>query len=147
VDWPLFTRKRVRLPPRRRLPRAIPWEDGRRLLAAIRDPGYRLCCTCLLTWGLRLSDAATLTVQAIDSRQMVVRIISKGNRERLLPLPAALLAALRDYWRTHRHPQWLFPNRRGTGGLDRHALGRAFAAARDACGLNPTYTPHCLRHA
>jgi hypothetical protein len=39
VNWPLFTRKKVRLPTRRRLPRAIAWEDGCRLLAAIRDPG------------------------------------------------------------------------------------------------------------
>jgi integrase/recombinase XerD len=101
----------------------------------------------MLTLGLRIFEAVTLTVGAIDSRQMVIRLVSKGNKERLLPLPAALLEALRTFWRTHRHPHWLFPNRAGTDTVNRQAVRHAFAAARDSLGLDRAFTPHCLRHA
>ena len=101
----------------------------------------------MLTLGLRISEAVTLTVRAIDSRQMVIRLVSKGNKERLLPLPPALLEALRTFWRTHRHPHWLFPNRRGTDTVNRQAVRNAFAAARDTLGLDRAFTPHSLRHA
>ncbi len=34
VDWPLFTRKKVRPPRRSRLPQAIAWEEGQALIQA-----------------------------------------------------------------------------------------------------------------
>jgi integrase len=33
----------------------------------------------------------------------------KGGRDRYVPLPEAALPMLREHWRTHRSPQWLFP--------------------------------------
>ena len=37
--------------------------------------------------GLRISEAATLQPAGIDRARMVLRIIGKGNKERLVPLP------------------------------------------------------------
>ena len=45
VDWPLFTRKKVRQPLRKRLPVPIAWEDGHRLIAALKRPDYQFCCS------------------------------------------------------------------------------------------------------
>lgn len=146
VDWPLFTRKKVRQPRRSRLPQPIAWDDGRRLIAQIRQPGYRLCCAFMLGLGLRISDARNLTVPAIDSRNMVVRVIGKGDKQRLLPLPPTLLLALRAYWTSHRHPHLLFPNRKGTGAFCEKSLRRAFNDARDRLGISNQITPHSMRH-
>ena len=146
LDWPLFTRKKIRQPRRQRLPQAIAWDDGRRLIAHIRQPGYRLCCSFMLTLGLRISDARKLTVPAIDSNNMIVRVIGKGNKERLLPLPPALLQALRAYWSGHRNPHLLFPNRKGTAPFCEKSLRRAFNDARDRLGISKAITPHSLRH-
>ena len=146
VDWPLFTRKKVRPPRRRRLPQAIAWDDGRRLIAQIRQPGYRLCCSFMLALGLRISDALNLTVPAVDSSNMIVRVIGKGDKERILPLPPALLRALRAYWPSHRHPHLLFPNRTGTAPFCEKSLRRAFNDARDRLGISPRITPHSMRH-
>jgi site-specific recombinase XerD len=77
---------------------------------------------------------------------MIVRVIGKGNKERILPLPQTLLVALRVFWATHRHPRWLFPNRSGTGPLPQKSLRRAFNQARDSLGINKNVTPHSLRH-
>jgi site-specific recombinase XerD len=77
---------------------------------------------------------------------MIVRVIGKRNKERILPLPQTLLVALRRFWRTHRHPRWLFPNRYGTAPFCEKSLRRAFTKARDSLGINKTITPHSLRH-
>jgi len=146
VDWPLFTRKMVRQPRRRRLPRAIAWDDGRQLIAQIRQPGYRLCYSFMLVLGLRISDAVNLTVQAVDSNNMIVRVIGKGNKERILPLPPTLLRALRAYWPSHGHPHLLFPNRKGTGPFCERSLRHAFTDARDRLGIDKRITPHSMRH-
>ena len=68
--------------------------------------------------GLRISEAASLEVGAIDSANMLLRIIGKGNKERRVPLPQPVLADLRSLWLTHRNPRWLFPTRRGTKPAD-----------------------------
>ncbi|MFC1765288.1 tyrosine-type recombinase/integrase [Planctomycetota bacterium] len=146
VDWPLFTHKKVRHPRRKRLPVPIAWDDGHRLIEAIQKPAYRLCCSFMLALGLRIGDVLALTVPSIDSTQMVVCVLGKGNKERMLPLPEALLLALRRFWLTHRHPHWLFPNHKGTGPLCERSLRNAFNKARDSLGISANITPHSLRH-
>jgi integrase/recombinase XerD len=96
--------------------------------------------------GLRISEAATLEVGAIDSANMLLRIIGKGDKERRVPLPQPLLHNLRNLWRTHRHPRWLFPNRRGTNAANQQVLCRTFKAAARAAGITLRVTPHSLRH-
>jgi site-specific recombinase XerD len=146
LDWSLFTRKKVRQPLRKRLPVPIAWEDGRRLIAALHKPSYRLCCSLMLALGLRIGDVLALTVQSIDSTQIIVRVIGKRNKERILPLPQTLMVGLRRFWRTHRHPRWLFPNRNGTAPLCEKSVRRAFTKARDSLGIPTTIKPHSLRH-
>lgn len=145
-DWALFTRKKVRQPRQKRLPVALSPEECQRLIAAIDKRVYRLCCTSMYILGLRLTDAITLPIRAIDGTRHVVRIISKGNKERIVPLPEPLLQQWRAFWRTHRHPTWLFPNMAGTGHLCRKSLYRAFNSARDRAGLPSEVKLHCLRH-
>lgn len=146
VDWPLFTRKKVRQPLRKRLPVPIAWQDGHRLIGALQRPDYQLCCSLMLALGLRIGDVVPLTVKSIDAPQMLVRVIGKRNKERVLPLPETLLVALRRFWCTHRHPRWLFPNRRATAPLCDKSLRHAFNQARDSLGLPRTIKPHSLRH-
>lgn len=96
--------------------------------------------------GLRISEAASLTVKDIDSKSMVVRIVGKGNRERLTPLSLPLLEQLRELYRTHRHPHWLFPNKDGSGCISICQVGKVFRLARREAGLQEELTSHCLRH-
>jgi site-specific recombinase XerD len=53
---------------------------------------------------------------------------------------------MREFWKTHRHPQWLFPSRRGDGPLCKKSAGRAFVRARERARLDARFTPHVLRH-
>jgi len=145
-DWKLFTHKKIRIPRQKRLPVALSWDECSRLIAAIRKPAYRLCCACMLALGLRIRVALALSTDAFDSRNMIVRVIGKGNKERILPLPPSLYNALRAFWPTHRHRHLLFPNQKGTAPLCEKSFRTAFNDARDRIGLGHKVTPHCLRH-
>ncbi len=96
--------------------------------------------------GLRISEAATLEIGAIDSANLLLRIVGKGNKQRLVPLPRSVLDELRSLWRTHRHPRWMFPNRDGTGSLNQQVLGRTFRVAARVAKITQPVTPHSLRH-
>jgi site-specific recombinase XerD len=96
--------------------------------------------------GLRISEAATLEVTAIDGVNGLVRVVGKGNKERCVPLPQPVLDELRRLWKTHRNPRWLCPSRSRNGPISRDALGRTFRAAAHEAGITKRYTPHSLRH-
>ena len=95
--------------------------------------------------GLRISEAATLEIGAIDRANMQLRIIGKGDRERLVPLPQPVLDGLGALWKTHRDPRWLFPNRSGAP-ANQQVLRRTFQDAARAAGIKRRVTPHALRH-
>lgn len=145
-DWALFTRKRIRLPMKARLPVALTREECQRLLAAIDKPVYRLCGLTMYTLGLRLDEGLHLKPANIIAAQMIVRIVGKRNRERAIPLPPSLLLALRKFWRTHRHPVWIFPREQGDGPITRHSMYAAFKSARQRAGFPDQIKTHSLRH-
>ena len=95
--------------------------------------------------GLRISEAASLTPAQIDQERRVLRVIGKGNKERLVPLPVSLLRHLRQIWLLHRNPAWVFALQSEGKPLWPKSLYRAFTHACDEAGL-PDATPHTLRH-
>ena len=101
--------------------------------------------------GLRIREAAALPVTAIDKTSGLLRVVGKGNKERIVPVPQPVHESLRRMWsaQDHRDRRWLFPNRRRTGAVATHVLVRTFADAVKAADLpgERRATPHTLRHA
>ena len=95
---------------------------------------------------MRITEAIILPVTAVDSSQMRLRVIGKGNKERILPLTQSILQMLRDVWQTHRSPKWLFPSRRLCTHLPDATARAAFLQARNQCGFDNSFRPHSLRH-
>ena len=83
--------------------------DCRRLIATLERPLLRGCFTLLYAYGLRITEAVLLPLTAVDSQQMRLRVIGKGNKERILPLTESILQMLREVWKTHRSPDGSFP--------------------------------------
>src|SRR5471030_2181870 len=81
----------------------------RHLLGGIRNPVHKACLAVMYACGLHISEATTLEVGAVDRANQVLRIIGKGNKERLVPVPQPVLDDLGHLWRTHRNSRWLFP--------------------------------------
>jgi site-specific recombinase XerD len=124
-------------------------------LSHVRLQVYRVCLQTIYSCGLRLMEGTTLRVSDIDSGRMMVHIHkAKGSRDRYIPLPKGTLLALREYWKTHRNPVWIFPAC-GRGGIHRaHAdkpmpycsVQDAFRAAVKQAGIKKHATVHTLRH-
>ena len=49
--------------------------DCRRLIVTLQKPLYRGCFTLIYAYGLRITEAVTLPVSAVDSKQMLLRVI------------------------------------------------------------------------
>jgi integrase/recombinase XerD len=97
--------------------------------------------------GLRMSEAISLPVSAVDSKQMLLHIIGKGNKERVVPLSEPVLQMLRALWKTHRSPKWLFPR---LNNKQKHVafstMRKVFNNARHECLFDEEFRPHTLRH-
>ena len=130
----------------KRLPDALSEDQVRQLLGRVRNPIHRTCLAIMYACGLRISEATTLEIGAIDRANQVLRIIGKGDKERLVPLPQPILDELGHLWRTHRNRRWLFPNRRGDAPINKRVLSHTFAAAAARRVIRAGVTPHALRH-
>ena len=135
----------MKSPLRFRLPVAKSHDDCQRLIATVDNPIYRACLALMYACGLRIGDAVKLPVSAVDPKAMVLRVVGKRNRERFLPINESILRMLREVWKTHRNPNWLFPRKNGKHIL-RNTLSKAFNNARAACLFGPDFTTHVLRH-
>lgn len=104
----------IKPPKVQRLPDIVTVEEARQLFSATRTLSYRVFFFTLYSLGLRLGEGLRLQVGDIDAERQRVHIRdAKGNKDRLVPLPAATLDLLRRFWRVHRNPVLLFPNRHG----------------------------------
>jgi integrase/recombinase XerC len=104
--------------------------------------------------GLRVAEAATLDVRDVDLHRGDVRVLGKGGKERVVPLPAAAREAVAVWLGTRRGPgslgQPLFTSlRRGAGPVRRlgpRDIRRVLAARARRAGISGRVHPHRLRH-
>ena len=91
----------------------------------------------------------------IDSvRQRVHIRDSKGNKDRLVPLPINTLNVLRRFWKVHKHPVYLFPNRKYAlrnirlvdSHLDRGGVQTAMNKVVSELNFKKNISCHSLRH-
>jgi integrase/recombinase XerC len=102
---------------------------------------------------MRVGELAAISLDDVDVLGEVVRAKGKGKKERLVPIGAPALQALRDYLairdtlagsrRVNRRA--LFINKAG-GRLSERGIRRIFHKYARLAGLGDNATPHTLRH-
>src|SRR5215831_19075109 len=112
-----WNEKQLFIPPRKRswqLPEVLSQKEVERLvLATTKQPDRCLLMTAYAS-GLRVSELVRLKLSAIDSHRMMIRVEQgKGQKDRYTILSQQLLLQLRSYWKEHRSPVYVFPNRKG----------------------------------
>jgi integrase/recombinase XerD len=153
-DW--STLSLLRTQTTHHLPAILSVEEVRRLLASATPCHNQVYFTTVYSLGLRLHEALSLQVSDIDGQRLQVHIHrGKGATDRYVPLPADTLARLRTYWKTHRHPTWLFPatgrdhqqSPTATVPMSRSSVQGAFRKAKQRAGLTKMGVAiHTLRH-
>ena len=117
-------------------------------LDCVKNHQHRTILTTCYAAGLRISEAVHLTLPAIDSQRMVLRVEQgKGQKDRYVMLSPTLLQILRDWWRVSRPRPWLFPGKRPGYPITSRAVDRACRQAHRRCRIPKLITPHSLRHA
>lgn len=110
----------------------------------------------LYSSGLRVSEAEGLTIEDVDFWGSSLRVIGKGNKERLIPVGDKALEALKDYLDersesigSDRGGAWrarpLFTNVRG-GRLTSRAIYTVVQRCAHRAGIHRVISPHALRH-
>ena len=161
--WTVFQEVRIAEP--LVLPVVLARAEVQSLLQAVQEPRFRACLRLMYHCGLRVGETVAIEVQDIHGHETPPRLHirhGKGGKERCVPLTPALVKELRDWWRTHRHPRFLFPSpgrgwadrtlslseamARATAPMSVSAVQMAYRLARAASGVNSASTTHSLRH-
>jgi integrase/recombinase XerD len=138
----------VRPEKEKKLPVVLSLEEVRQILTCIQQERYRVCLSTIYACGLRLLEGTQLQVAEIDgARKMLHLLQAKGNKDRYIPLPDATLALLRQHWRSHRNPRWLFPSGQNNDQpMNESGVQKAFHLALQQSGVHKKATVHTLRH-
>ena len=141
--------KQLFIPPRKRswqLPEVLGHKEVERLLLAATKRRDRCLLMTAYATGLRVSELVRLKVSAIDGERMMVRVEQgKGRKDRYTILSQRLLSELRSYWKEHRSPIWLFPNRKG-GSISIDYAQRIYNWAKQKAQIHKGKGIHTLRH-
>ncbi|MGH2455625.1 MAG: tyrosine-type recombinase/integrase, partial [Candidatus Limnocylindria bacterium] len=155
----------------RRLPRVLTTQDAARLVeapallpagtrrgvdAALADALARrdaALLELLYATGMRISEAATLTLDRVDLARRRLRVIGKGAKERELLFGGPAQAALEAYLRAGRQllaarggPTPAFFLNAAGGRLTARGARMAVDRWVRATGISPSTSPHTLRH-
>ena len=141
----------VRMIPYGKKPRSLPSvlspDEVRCFFACINLPWFLMLVQLTYACGLRLGEVIRLRVPDVDSARMLIHVrCAKGRKDRLVPLSAALLGLLRDYWRQYRPHDWLFPSPRKGKHLNHGSVQRLFRRFLQASGITKKASMHTLRH-
>jgi integrase/recombinase XerD len=113
----------------------------------------RVMLEMLYATGLRVSELVNLKFEQISFRQGVVRIIGKGNKERLVPVGEEAMGWLENYMSQtrktilgERQCDYLFVTNRA-GSMTRQAFWHIIKRHAKKAGISKELSPHTLRHA
>lgn len=101
--------------------------------------------------GLRVSEAAGLKISELFIDEGFVRVVGKGDKERIVPIGEMAVAALRNYLAARPEPasrqydDILFLNKFGKG-ISRVSLFNMVKKQAMAAGIAKEISPHTFRH-
>lgn len=140
------------------IPVYLPVDDMFRLLDSIKTDTLaglrnRAIFEALYSCGIRVSELTGLNVYNVDFTERVVRVLGKGDKERIVPIGRKALDAIKAYRQrlqketgittVENGPLFLNQNK---GRLTARSVARILEKTARECGLLTPVSPHALRH-
>tara|TARA_Y100000589_G_scaffold182120_1_gene172446 strand:+ start:5365 stop:6252 length:888 start_codon:yes stop_codon:yes gene_type:complete len=113
----------------------------------------RTIIECLYSCGLRVTELINLKISDIIYDEQIIKVIGKGNQQRILPLNKTLEKYLNYYINNVRSKQkienkyldYLFINSRGKP-ITRVMIFTIIKKLTKQCGIKKNVSPHTFRH-
>lgn len=143
---------------RRKLPAVLTFEEIEKMLAAVdlsKDEGGRnkAILETMYSCGLRVSEVINLRISNIYEAPGFIRVIGKGDKERMIPIGKAALKYIsiyRENIRRHlpipsKFSDIVFLNKRGNP-LSRVMIFYIIKDLAEKAGISKNISPHTFRH-
>jgi len=144
---------------RRALPEVLSYEEIRQLISSIdMSQPYahrnKAIIETMYACGLRVSEVTELRITNLFFDQGFIKVVGKGNKERLVPIGEKAVKSIRFYVEHERrslpkiesgYENHLFLNRRGKS-LTRVMIFTIIKNLSKLSGIQKTVSPHTLRH-
>ena len=149
LDYPINQKQIPMYKKKRRLPKILSSKELDVFFNACEDYRYKTVFMLIYGSGLRISEAANLRVEDIDSENMRLFVRNgKGERQRYTVLPERSLEMLRKCYKIYKpnHPDgYMFLNRAGNP-LKVERLRVFFRRYRRKARISEDFIVHSLRH-
>lgn len=131
----------------KRLPNILSKEQVRSLIDQIANIKHKAIITLIYSSGLRVGEVVRLKPKDIDSENMLIRVTQgKGRKDRYTILSKKALLLLREYYKTYKPTEWLFPGANPNRFLTERSVQKVFDRAVAKAGIKQPATVHWMRH-
>lgn len=132
------------------LPVVLSVEEVRAILKAAPNERDRAILEVLYGCGLRVSEVCSLKISEVYLKDMFVKVMGKGSKERLVPMAPSTASAIMDYLSVRLGSDAgcedvLFLNRFGRA-LSRVAVFKMVKSVALVAGVDKNLSPHTFRH-
>lgn len=132
------------------LPVVLSVEEVRAILKAAPNERDRAILEVLYGCGLRVSEVCSLKISEVYLKDMFVKVMGKGSKERLVPMAPSTASAIMDYLSVRPESDAgcedvLFLNRFGRA-LSRVAVFKMVKSVALVAGVEKNLSPHTFRH-
>lgn len=132
------------------LPVVLSVEEVRAILKTAPNERDRAILEVLYGCGLRVSEVCSLKISEVYLKDMFVKVMGKGSKERLVPMAPSTASAIMDYLSVRPESDAgcedvLFLNRFGRA-LSRVAVFKMVKSVALVAGVDKNLSPHTFRH-
>ena len=135
----------------RTFPEILTREEVFSIIEDCKNIKHKAMLMVVYSSGLRVSEAAALKIQHIDSINMRLFVdYGKGGKDRYTLLSETCLSVLREYWKMYlpKHPEgWLFLGTYNVSHITSRGIEFAFNEAVKRTTITKNVSIHTLRHA
>lgn len=131
-----------------KLPVVLTPDEIKRILESCGNVKHKMILKTIYALGLRVGELLNLKISDFDKQRKCVHIKqSKGNKDRIIPLPELLLIELRQYYKSFSPTIYLFEGSKGSGtSYSASSIQKVLKRAVKKVGIKKKVTTHSLRH-
>jgi len=140
------------------IPAYLTVDDMFRLLDSIKSDSLlslrnRAIFETIYSCGIRVSELAGLNIIDVDSATGVIRVLGKGNKQRIVPIGKKAIDAIQAYRKRLQAESGIRIDENGplflnknNGRLTTRSIARILDKLVRECGMQSPVSPHGLRH-